>query len=114
MLTKERDFLKEQLASVLKKDVSSKKTFRRCNKSLFRNHQKSSSESSDYSSPLSSDDEGKKKTKKKKAIKRMWKEKGKKSEKIKDKDYQRAKSPNQVVDRYQSLLKLYRKGGTMA
>ncbi|KAF7206845.1 coiled-coil domain-containing protein 106-like [Nothobranchius furzeri] len=60
---------------------------------------------------LSSDDDKKKKRKTKKGLK---KEKGKTSKKIKDKDYQRAQSPNQVVSRYQSLLKIYRQRGTMA
>ncbi|XP_054591223.1 coiled-coil domain-containing protein 106 isoform X2 [Nothobranchius furzeri] len=95
---------------ILKKDTPSEKDSEDT-RSLSSDTTQCSSVSSECSSPLSSDDDKKKKRKTKKRLK---KEKGKTSKKIKDKDYQRAQSPNQVVSRYQSLLKLYRKGGTMA
>ncbi|XP_070408978.1 coiled-coil domain-containing protein 106-like [Nothobranchius furzeri] len=95
---------------ILKKDTPSEKDSEDT-RSLSSDTTQCSSVSSECSSPLSSDDDKKKKSKTKKRLK---KEKGKTSKQIKDKDYQSAQSPNQVVSRYQSLLKLYRKGGTMA
>lgn len=110
-LTKERDFLKDQLASVLKKDTSSKKDSE--DTISLSSDAASDSESSEYcSSLLSSDEEDQKKKKRKRTKTKVKKEK--KSKKTEEKDCLRAQTPNQVVSRYQRLLKLFRRSGTMA
>ncbi|XP_041837971.1 coiled-coil domain-containing protein 106-like [Melanotaenia boesemani] len=116
-LTKERDFLKDQLASVLKKDTSSKRDTSSKKDSedtiSLSSDAASDSESSEYcSSLLSSDEEDQKKKKRKRTKTKVKKEN--KSKKTEEKDCLRAQTPNQVVSRYQRLLKLFRRSGTMA
>ncbi|XP_032366475.1 coiled-coil domain-containing protein 106 [Etheostoma spectabile] len=109
-LTKERDYLKDQLASALKKDdKGSIKEINLSSDSSGDSPVESSSDMSDSSSSSSEEDKIKKRKKKGKGKKYR-----KKSKKIKPKTRQRAQTPDQVVDRYKRILRKFSKGGTMS
>uniref|UniRef100_A0A1A7WUL2 Coiled-coil domain containing 106 n=1 Tax=Iconisemion striatum TaxID=60296 RepID=A0A1A7WUL2_9TELE len=98
-LTKERDFLKEQLASVFKKDTTSE-NYSEDTRSLSSDTAECSSESSECLSPLSSDDDKKKKLKNKEG----------KGKKVTEDGQRLSKGPISKP----GCVQLYRKGGTMA
>ncbi|XP_056309263.1 coiled-coil domain-containing protein 106-like [Danio aesculapii] len=111
-LTKERDCLKEQLASALKKDKGSSQAISLPSNSSNDSSVKSSSDAlSDTSSTSSSEV-----NKKQKKVKRKVKEKKnvKKSKKMEMKSRQRAQTPQQVVARYKKILRHFSRGGTMS
>ncbi|KAL7395313.1 hypothetical protein ABVT39_014283 [Epinephelus coioides] len=129
-LTKERDFLKEQLAAALKKDGAAStstlntapnssqkhKTSRSSSDDSMETSSDSESESeseSDSVSPDSSPDKKKNKKDKKKTGKGKKKVKKSKEKEMGPKARQRALNPKQAVLRYQKILKAFRKGGTM-
>ncbi|KAL7396030.1 hypothetical protein ABVT39_027496 [Epinephelus coioides] len=128
-LTKERDFLKEQLAAALKKDGAAststlntapnsyqkRKTSRSSSDDSMETSSDSESESeseSDSVSPDSSLDKKKNKKDKKKTRKGKKKVKKSKEKEMGPKARQRALNPKQAVLRYQ-ILKAFCKGGTM-
>ncbi|XP_077100257.1 uncharacterized protein LOC143751565 isoform X2 [Siphateles boraxobius] len=102
-LAKERDYLKEQLASALKKgDKGSRQTSPLSSKSSSDISVDSSSDTmSDSSSTSSSEGDKKKKRTKKKGKGKKY---GKKSKKMETKTRQRAQTPQQVVARYKNFF----------
>nr|XP_055044890.1 coiled-coil domain-containing protein 106-like [Misgurnus anguillicaudatus] len=110
-LTKERDYLKEQLASALKRgDTVSKNTIPLSSDSCLDSSESSSDSMSDSSISSSEGD------RKKKRVKRKGKGKkyGKKLKKMETKTRQRAQTPKQVVARYERVLRHFSRGGTMS
>ncbi|XP_056453260.1 coiled-coil domain-containing protein 106-like isoform X2 [Gadus chalcogrammus] len=117
-LTKERDFLLEQLAMTRKKDKGSPPQAKKCQSQgadstdSSKSGPDSSHSSSDPSSDSSSSDEGQKK--KKKNSRGKGRKQGKRAKNRKGQGvYQRAKDPEEVVARYRKVLKICRKGRTM-
>ncbi|XP_034541956.1 coiled-coil domain-containing protein 106-like [Notolabrus celidotus] len=112
-LTKERDYLKEQLASSLRKDYPGSTQPGRVSDTLSDSSVESPTDStSDSSQRSSSDSDEKKKRRNKKGIEKKYrrKSKGKKEPKA----FQRAQTPDQVVARYKKILKQFSRGGTMS
>ncbi|XP_031419598.1 coiled-coil domain-containing protein 106-like [Clupea harengus] len=115
-VTKERDFLREQLAmTVRKKDksVRSEDSTNALKQTTSGASATSSSDSSDSSSDSSSaDEERKKKKKNSKTVKRR--KQGKRGKKRQEQSiHQRARDPEEVVARYKKVLKIYQRGKTM-
>ncbi|XP_056305630.1 coiled-coil domain-containing protein 106-like [Danio aesculapii] len=110
-LTKERDYLKEQLASALKKDKGSSKAISLSSNSSNDSSVESSSDALSDTSTSSSEV-----NKKQKKVNRKVKEKKnvKKSKKMEMKSGQRAQTPQQVVARYKKILRHFSRGGTMS
>ncbi|XP_028249824.1 coiled-coil domain-containing protein 106-like [Parambassis ranga] len=109
-LTKERDYLEEQLASALKrKDLQTS----------WSEHSSSDSSAdslSDTVSDSSSNTSSSEGERKKKRIKKKGKEKKhrKKSKKMLTKMHQRAQNPQQVVDQHKKILRHFKRGCTMS
>ncbi|XP_019218879.2 coiled-coil domain-containing protein 106 [Oreochromis niloticus] len=107
-LTKERDYLKEQLAASLSKEpTSSVQDSSEVLSISSPSSDGSVDESSDSSMSTTSSDEDRKKRKKGKAKKH-------KSKKHDKKQRTRVQNPKQVVTRYNKILRLFRRGGTMS
>ncbi|KAF4116702.1 hypothetical protein G5714_004191 [Onychostoma macrolepis] len=109
-LTKERDYLKEQLVSALKReDTGSSQAIPLSSDSSHDSSDESSSDTVSDSSTSSEEDRKKKRTKKGERKKH-----GKKSKKMEKKTRQRAQTPQQVVARYKNILRHFSRGGTMS
>ncbi|KAL3984419.1 calcium/calmodulin-dependent protein kinase (CaM kinase) II [Sarotherodon galilaeus] len=105
-LTKERGYLKEQLAASLSKEpTSSVQDSSEVLSISSLSSDGSSDESSDSSMSTTSSDKDRKKGKAKKH---------KKSKKHDQKPRTRVQNPKQVVNRYNKILKLFKRGGTMS
>ncbi|CAI5661303.1 unnamed protein product [Oreochromis niloticus] len=109
-LTKERDYLKEQLAASLSKEpTSSVQDSSEVLSISSPSSDGSFDESSNSSMSITSSDEDRKKRKKKGKAK-----KHKKSKKHYQKQRTRVQNPKQVVTRYNKILRLFKRGGTMS
>ncbi|CAL8392279.1 unnamed protein product [Arctogadus glacialis] len=107
-LTKERDFLKEQLVSALKKDGHKATAGSSSVSTLDSSSSEMSSKSTDSESSNSSSSEDKKRKKKGKGRKKA-------SKMVKmEKTLQRARNPEQALARYKKILKCYKRLGTMS
>ncbi|XP_039618238.1 coiled-coil domain-containing protein 106-like [Polypterus senegalus] len=116
-LTKERDYLKEQLASALRREATgSIQAIPLSSNSSSDSSSESSSDDMSDSSPKTSSSDGdrKKKRKKRKEMRIKRKKYGKKSKKMEAKTCQRAQNPQQVVARYKKILRYFSKEGTMS
>ncbi|XP_067284018.1 coiled-coil domain-containing protein 106-like [Pseudorasbora parva] len=109
-LTKERDYLKEQLASALKRAGTGSRQASPVSTNSPSDSDESSSDTISDSSSASSSEGGRKK--KKKRMKGKEKKYGKK--KMETKTCQRAQTPQQVVARYKRVLRHFSRGGTMS
>lgn len=106
-LTKERDYLKEQLAASLSKEpTSSVQDSSEVLSISSPSSDGSFDESSNSSMSITSSDEDRKKRKKKGKAK-----KHKKSKKHYQKQRTRVQNPKQVVTRYNKILRLFKRGG---